>query len=197
MGRMRIEGDTLAAFIAAGVSVVAAVISGSQARSAKRQVDLMQRQIDGEERARHEDSGPQFEVISGEVDQESDVNAPRGVIAVKQTQGPALKNVTVTPSGPYVQGIQHRESLSYEESLQFPGEDYRVSVTSGADLGSLATGGTVPVYVDLEYNHSAPVPVHLRLECQARDGDRTWVRDLSHSIDTPPPVPPSRRGRRG
>ncbi|WP_328781746.1 hypothetical protein OHT68_24425 [Streptomyces canus] len=194
---MKIDGDTLAAFMAAGVSVAAAVISGSQARSAKRQVDLMQRQIDGDERARHEESGPQFEVVSGEVDRESDVNAPRGVIVVKQTQGPALRNITVTPSGPYVEGIQRREPLSYEETLQLPGQDYRVSVTSGADLGSLATGGTVSVFVDLEYNHFAPVPVHLRLECQARDGDRTWVRDLTHSIDSPPPVPPSRRGRRG
>lgn len=78
MGRMDIGAETLAAIVAAAISAIAAVISGRQARSAKRQVELMQRQIDGEEYARHEANGPVFEIVSGEVDEESDVNAPPG-----------------------------------------------------------------------------------------------------------------------
>ncbi|MER5227830.1 hypothetical protein [Streptomyces flaveus] len=172
------DGETIVAVIAAGISAAAAIIAAMQAKSARAQVVLLQRQIIREEQAWHEEIGPTFEVLSGVLDSGRVL-----VVEVKQTGGPALSELFITATGEHAAQIPiritHREAL--ERQLAAPGAERRTSfyVPNGRDFAPLAPGGTIKVEMLLESESTPPVTAHLRMACRARDTGATWVRDLS------------------
>ncbi|MFJ8078890.1 hypothetical protein ACIQ7Q_34380 [Streptomyces sp. NPDC096176] len=147
----------------------------AQVRSAETQVALMLRQVQGEEADRAEARGPQFTIEKGYTDA-SDANVPRGVLALRQTSGPALRSVIVSATGEGVEGMRGARNASSPW-----GYDRMASL----DIGPMAAGGTVTVYVDLNFDtHETRVLFHL--ECQAQTGSDVWQRAVAQWIEPPP-----------
>ncbi|MFH9118398.1 hypothetical protein [Streptomyces globisporus] len=184
------DGELITAIAATAVSLVAASVAVWQARTAassagaaKEQAALMRRQLEAEDAERHEAAGPQF-VIEEPYTDTRDSDSPYGVLALKQTTGPALETVLVTAKGAGVEGLKNGPRGDLGNYPRVP----RV------DIGAMATGnGTTTVHVALDYDHTTTTVI-LDLECRTPDG-RTWQRSISSSL-APIPEPPRRRTSR-
>ncbi|WP_329219362.1 hypothetical protein OG352_22820 [Streptomyces sp. NBC_01485] len=166
-----------------------------QATAAEEQVEIMRRQLAGEEADRVEARRPHFKVELGHVSWE-DVNFPRGELVIKQDDGVALSSVVVTPSGSYVLGL--RGERTHGEC------DEGYARVQSLDLGSMSDGADAKFYIDLEYRHVTPLRVELELKCSAREGGHIWTEHLVTTLDRRPDPPrtlgpPERRrlGRSG
>jgi hypothetical protein len=184
------DGELVTAIAATAVSAVATAYAAAQARiakgaaqSAKDQVALLLRQIEGEEADRFEARGPQFSIEAAHTD-ESDVNVPRGKLVVKQDSGPPLDSVTVSATGTGVEGIRG----AYDPDNGY--SDYRQE--QRVDIGPMAAGQTHDVYVDLDY-HTRRTSIQLSLVCRDHAGD-TWKRAVATRVE---PLHDPPRGRRG
>ncbi|MGW0704320.1 hypothetical protein ACWD0A_34605 [Streptomyces sp. NPDC002867] len=163
------------AFWQAHIAKGAARSAEAQVRSAETQVALMLRQVQGEEAGRADARGPQFTIEKGYTDA-SDANVPRGVLALRQTSGPALRSVIVSATGEGVEGMRGARNASSPW-----GYDRMASL----DIGPMAAGGTATVYVDLNFDtHETRVLFHL--ECQAQTGADVWQRAVAQWIEPPP-----------
>ncbi|MEV5605690.1 hypothetical protein AB0L33_30055 [Streptomyces sp. NPDC052299] len=183
-------GELITAIVAVVVSVVGIVYTSSQtktakdaAKAAREQVELMRRQIEGEEKDRFENRGPVFSVERAYTD-ESDVNVPRALVKIEQASGPRLASVAVSATGDGVEGMRG----AYDPDLAW---DYRREPS--IDLGTSSPGALHDVYVELDY-HTRETDVHLTLVCADEAGAR-WVRSLGTRVE-PEPEPPRGRGRR-
>ncbi|MET8732139.1 hypothetical protein ABZV81_33940 [Streptomyces parvus] len=146
------DGELITAITAVFVSVVGMVYAGSQARTAKAaarsaetQVELMRRQIEGEEKARFEGSGPTFAVSSAVVDK-SNANVPRAVLSLRQESGQRLASLAISASGTGVEGM--RGARDSDSPWEYQREDQ-------VDVGESTQGATHEVYVDLSYDTRA------------------------------------------
>ncbi|GAA2615029.1 hypothetical protein GCM10010304_80220 [Streptomyces roseoviolaceus] len=189
--------------VAAGIAYWQARLARSQARSAEdsaasarrqavaaeEQVALMRQQLDGEEAARNESGGPAFEVISGRC-----ANVMKAEITLKQTAGPALSSVTARPSGSGVVGIYREEINPAERNADgsLKSWTFRTYADPSVDLGPMTAGSAVAIDVFVDPTGEPARRISVRLECQARDNGRLWVRDVTHTFLEPPPEVPHR-----
>ncbi|MDX2591359.1 MULTISPECIES: hypothetical protein [Streptomyces] len=189
------DAETIVAITGAGISIAAAVISGSQARSAKEQLKLTKEQWKAQEEDRHEASGPQFEVESVTYGPHpADVlmrSRPGGrptapndtrcaAIALRQTAGPALLEAIVRADGIYLRNLAIARKI--HRNNQYGDE---VSGGDAVSTGPLAAGGTATVYIDLAPERKYPFPVHLSLLCHGRDTAIPWRRDITQTLHGP------------
>ncbi|MFI8265337.1 hypothetical protein [Streptomyces sp. NPDC085665] len=192
-------GAMLISLIASGIAYWQARTARDQAVSARdaaaaaqAQVELLRRQVEGDEKARMEASGPQFELISAHTahDPWSESYAE---VTFRQSGGPALTSVRVATSGEGVGGL--RRDLAYGTYID---GDFDYETIGDLEIGPMATGGTHTVRVSLDYGVNQ-AKVQLDFTCSASADQPTWRRALQASA-APIPVRPAtgdqRRGRR-
>ncbi|MGW0941483.1 hypothetical protein ACWD4O_02880 [Streptomyces sp. NPDC002623] len=168
------DSETIAAIASAVVSLGAAGvayreshIAKAAAHSAEEQVALMRRQVEGEEKHRREDRGPQFAVEGVRI------STRDGDVTLRQTSGPALSGITVNVTGDGVHGKMLIESGTFD-----------VSYEDCFAIGPLAAGGTVNVPFTLVGRSIAKIFLHL--DCRSADGTDSWHRSVATTADAAP-----------
>lgn len=195
-----VEAGDIATWAAACVAVVAAGIAGwqtrearksriaaqtqateaaksreaaeTQARAAEEQVALMRAERDARD-------APEFtvSVIDAHPDEAAYFSAK---IVLRMDRGQALRSLTVTAAGEYLepnalhQFVNDTGSLAAGPELTFP------DVRPGSETTFFAF--TRQGYVG--------EPIALDLSCRERHGDRTWNRHYARTIDPRPQEPP-------